>query len=108
MKNVSTIKKFQFFEMEKDNENSSIDNSYIPYSENVSPYQMYANMGIVFLSAKIKKKVEHSYTNENLILKIIKNQIVDKYFIYNKIIHYFQLKSFNNKNYFVLCGGDFK
>jgi hypothetical protein len=108
MKNVSTIKKFQFFEIEKEGEGGIETNSYIPYSENISPYQMYANNGIVFVSAKIKKKVEHTYTNENLILKIIKNQIVDEYFIYNKMIHYFQLKSFNNKYYFVLCGGDFK
>jgi hypothetical protein len=104
MKNATTIKKFQFFDVDVDPKEAE----GVFLSSNISPYQMYANNGIVFLSAKVKKKVDHSYANENLILKIIKNRIVDEYFIYNKMIHYFQLKMFNSRNYFVTCGGDFK
>ena len=107
MKSISTIKKFQFFNIENDGQ--PIDYNELLYTfGNVSPCQMYAVNGIVFLSAKVKKKVEHSFTNENLILKIIKNKIVDEYYIYNKMIHYFQLKPYNSKYYFVTCGGDFK
>jgi mannose/fructose/N-acetylgalactosamine-specific phosphotransferase system component IIB len=69
---------------------------------------MYAINQIIFLSAKVKKKVENSLINENLILKVVKNKIADEYFIYNKMIHYFQLKQFNSKTYFVTCGGNFK
>jgi hypothetical protein len=107
MKNATTIKKFQFFDLEEpraDEINESRDNSFA----NVSPYQMYAVNQMIFLSAKVKRKVENSLLNENLILKIVKNKIEDEYFIYNKMIHYFQLKQFNSKSYFVTCGGDFK
>lgn len=102
MKNATTIKKFQFFDLEDRNEDIS-PNSF----KDVSPYQMYSVNQIIFLSAKIKKKVDNSLVNENLILKISKNRIIDEYVIYNKMIHYFQLKSFNQKHYFVTCGGDF-
>lgn len=107
MKNAQTIKKFQFFDIESDNKSQDENESKFSIG-NISPYQMYAVNGVVFLSAKVKKKVDHSFQNENLILKIVKNKIVDEYNIYNKMIHYFQLKSVNSKYYFVTCGGDFE
>ena len=107
MKNATTIKKFQFFDIESDNKPQDSNESMYAFG-NISPYSMYAVNGVIFLSAKVKKKVEHSFQNENLILKIIKNKIVDEYYIYNKMIHYFQLKSLNSKYYFITCGGDFK
>lgn len=107
MKNATTIKKFQFFDIESDNKSNDANESKFNFG-NISPYSMFAVNGVIFLSAKVKKKIDHSFQNENLILKIVKNKIVDEYFIYNKMIHYFQLKSFNSKYYFVTCGGDFK
>ncbi len=105
MKNATTIKKFQFFDIETENKNGETE---INNLANVSPYSMYAVNQVVFLNAKVKKKVDHSYTNESLILKIIKNKIVDEYSIFNKMIYFFQLKYFNSKYYFITCGGDFK
>jgi hypothetical protein len=107
MKNAAIIKKFQFFDIEEQSSGEYTDPRENPFG-NVSPYQMYAINQIIFLSAKVKKKVENSLINENLILKVVKNKIADEYFIYNKMIHYFQLKQFNSKTYFVTCGGDFK
>ena len=81
IKNATTIKKFQFFDIEGDRGN------YNPMANklsNVSPYNMYAINQIVYLNAKLKKKVEHSYSNESLILKIHKNKIIDEYSIYFK------------------------
>ncbi len=107
MKNASTIKKFQFFDIESDNKPQDANESMFTFG-NISPYSMYAINGILFLSAKVKKKVEHSFQNENLILKISKNKILDEYMIYNKMIHYFKVQTFSSKTYFVTCGGDFK
>jgi hypothetical protein len=107
MKNATTIKKFQFFDIEEQKSEGTNDPRDNPFS-NVSPYQMYAVNQMIFLSAKVKKKQDNAMTTENLILKILKNKVVDEYNIYNKMIHYFQLKQFNSKTYFVTCGGDFK
>jgi len=105
MKNATTIKKFQFFDIESE---SKFGDTEINNLANVSPYSMYAVNQVVFLNAKLKKKVDHSYRNESLILKIIKNKIVDEYSIFDKMIYFFQLKYFNSKYYFITCGGDFK
>lgn len=107
MKNATTIKKFQFFDIESENKPQDYNETMYVFG-NISPYQMYAVNGVVFLSAKVKKKVDHLNQNEHLILKIIKNKIADEYFIYNKMVHYFQVKNFNSKYYFITCGGDFK
>jgi hypothetical protein len=69
---------------------------------------MYAIQKLIFLSAKVKKRVENAFQSENLILKVYKNKILDSYKTFNKIIQYFQIKSFNNHYYFVICGTDFK
>lgn len=105
MKNATTIKKFQFFDIEQEMKLGEIEQNNL---QNVSPYSMFAVNQVVFLNAKLKKKVEHSFSNESLILKIIKNKIVDEYSIFNKMIYFFQLKYFNSKYYFITCGGDFK
>lgn len=105
MKNATTIKKFQFFDIESDFKPGESDANNL---SNVSPYSMYAVNQVVFVNAKLKKKVEHAFLNESLILKIVKNKIVDEYSIFNKMIYFFQLKSFNSKHYFITCGGDFK
>jgi hypothetical protein len=105
MKNATTIKKFQFFDIEQDPKQDPHEIAYT--FANVSPSQMYAVNQVVFLSAKVKKIVDNSFSNENLILKIIKNKIVDEYFIYNKQLHYFNLKTMNNRHYIVTCGGEF-
>jgi hypothetical protein len=105
MKNATTIKKFQFFDIEE--QRSELDPRDNPFA-NVSPMQMFAVNQLIFLSAKVKKKVENSLNTESVILKIAKNKIIDEYLIFNKMLHYFQLKQFNSKTYFVTCGGDFK
>jgi len=105
MKNATTIKKFQFFDIESDNK---LGETEVNNLSNVSPYSMFAVNQVVFLNAKLKKKVDHSYLNQSLILKVIKNKIVDEYSIFNKMIYFFQLKYFGSKYYFITCGGDFK
>lgn len=105
MKNATTIKKFQFFDIEGDRGNYDPEANNL---SNVSPYNMFAINQIIYLNSKLKKKIEHSYSNESLILKIHKNKIIDEYSIFNKMIYFFQVKFFQNKYYFITCGGDFK
>jgi len=102
---TTTIKKFQFFDVEQDKLNE-LNNSEITNFENVSPNQMYAYNQIVFLSGKVKTIVDHSLRNENLILKVRNNQILDQYQIFNKMLQYFVFQSYNNKHYFITVGGD--
>lgn len=105
MKSATTIKKFQFFDIESE-QNSGESQNNPNYLRDISPNQMYAINQIIFLSAKVKRKVDNLLTNENLILKIVKNKVVDQYKVFNKTTEGFHLKYFNSKYYFVMCGGE--
>ena len=104
---TTTIKKFQFFdvEQEKGNDMNDIQSNTTSF-DNVSPNQMYAYNQIIFLSGKVKTIVDHSLRNENLILKVRNNQIIDQYQIFNKMLQYFVFQTYNNKHYFITVGGD--
>lgn len=106
MKN--TTKKFQFFDIERyDGENERMTQQTNSLS-GVDPNQMYAFQKLLFVSAKVKRRVEGAFQSENLILKVYRDSILDSFKVFNKIIHYFQMKTFNNNHYFIVCGTDFK
>ena len=129
IKNVST-RKYQFFDIieglnyiknEKENptdqitksndinltnvEENNPEESNISVSE-ISPSQMYAIDGIVFISGKAIHKLDDKLVRESLIMKIVNNKVIDQYRIYNRLYYDFQLKVFNDKIYFVSIGGD--
>ena len=73
----------------------------------VIPHQMYASEGVVFISGKVKKKMKEYYIQENLIVKVVNNTVIDEYKPFNKLLYSFDLKTFNEKPYFITIGGDF-
>lgn len=123
----SNIKKFQFFEIikEEDNAPSQENNNKEANKESVETKQkepnidinnimisgirqMYAIDGLVFVNGKAIHEKEGKKIRENLIMKILNNKIIDVYCIYNGVYFDFCLKSFNGKPYFIVVGSDFK
>jgi len=98
-------KKFPFFD-EENYEDITQENLL----NNLQSYQMYAIDQIVFISGKYKKKStthNNAYQTEPCILKIFKNKIIDEYKPFNKLIHFFNFITYENKHYFICCGMDF-
>lgn len=98
-------KKFPFFD--ESPEYSQPSSSMTTKLMNISPQQMHSYQGSIFISCKYKRKVNNSYVTDPLIIKIYKNEIVDEYKPYNKLIYHFQLHEFDGSYYFFCCGMDF-
>lgn len=94
-------KKFPFFDEEND------DSPANPLLNNITPMQMHAFNQTLFISCKNRKKINHSYLTEPMIIKMSKNTIIDEYKPFNKMIHNFQFISIEGSHYFVICGMDF-
>ena len=112
-KNLS-YRKFQFFDIiegeEKikkntENEEKNQIDSNISIS-NISPYQMFAIDGIIFLSGSAIYKRNEKIVREHLIMKIINNIVIDEYRTFNYRPYEFLLKIFNENPYFIIIGGD--
>ena len=142
-KNINQIRKFQFFDIiegeekllknkisndenkiEEKKENQLKIESKISIS-NISPNQMFAIDGVIFLSGKaiyklkiddekndekneIKndEKIKEKIVREHLIMKIYNNNIIDEYRIFKPYTYEFLLKTFKENSYFVIIGGD--
>ena len=142
-KNINQIRKFQFFDIiegeekllknkisndenkiEEKKENQLKIDSKISIS-NISPNQMFAIDGVIFLSGKaiyklkiddekndekneIKndEKIKEKIVREHLIMKIYNNNIIDEYRIFKPYTYEFLLKTFKENTYFVIIGGD--
>ena len=81
------------------------EESNINISE-ISPKQMYAIDGIVFICGQVKYKMNEKLILEYLIIKIIDNKVIDQFRLHKKLYYDFQIKVFNNKTYFISIGGD--
>lgn len=97
-------KKFPFFD--EDSSDNSIAQTNTKFND-ISPIQMYCHGNTIFMSCKLKKKVNHSLLNEHVILKIKNNEILDEYKPFNKLIHSFKFMSIEGSHYFICCGMDF-
>ena len=115
--NLKTLK-FNFFQIIKDSEflnknneisteknKEKIDTLNINLSD-ISPNQMYAIEGVIFICGEAIRKNEEKLIREKLVIKVVNNKIMDKYEIYNRLFYDFQIKEFNNKIYFICIGGD--
>lgn len=103
-------KKFPFFDEDnyEDTGSSSSLNQTDSDINNIQPNQMFSIDNLVFILGKFKKKQTNGgWITENLILKIFKNKVIDKYKPFNKLIHFFQYLNVDNKHFFVCCGMDF-
>ena len=127
MQNIISTRKFPFFDIiegenfiNNDNQineipisqenklndkNEKKEESNINISE-ISPNQMCAINGIIFICGKVKYKMNEKSIFEYLIVKIINNKVIDQYRLHNKLYFDFQIKVFNNSPYFVSVGGD--
>ena len=121
-KGLSLMRKFQFFDIVEGKEyikktgssitasnegDSTIKSSSTIKMSDITPHQMFASEGVVFISGMVKKKMNEMFVRENLILKIVNNVVIDEYKIFNKLYYSFQLKTLNETPYFVTIGGDF-
>ena len=121
--NKNSYRKFQFFDIiegeekikknteneiktfEEKKDNQTILDSNISIS-NISPYQMFAIDGIIFLSGYAIYKRDEKIIREYLIMKIINNIVIDEYRTFNYRPYEFLLKIFNDNPYFIVIGGD--
>ena len=115
---TSNIRKFQFFETIKDtnlyssekdnseNKNTGQNNISINNISISNPGQMNAINGILFINGKVTYKKNEKMTRENLIMKILNNEIIEVYRMFN-IFHYdFSIKTFDEKPYFIVVGSN--
>lgn len=119
-----SMSKFQFFDIVEGKEppvkpeTKQLPNDNDPKSKlppigvielsNVTPSQMYASEGVVFVFGKVIRRTSEYLVKENLVLKIFNNKIIDEYMLFNKMFYNFILKLFNDKPYFIAIGGDFE
>ena len=123
----SHIRKFQFFEEEKELETSSDPQSLknsaninekeeqIQESDNISinnitisdPKQMKVFEDYIFINGGATHKKIGQKVRENLIMKIKNNKIIDEYFIFNLLYYDFFIKVFDLKPYFIVLGNSF-
>ena len=116
---ASNIRKFQFFETikdtnpnpsEKDNsekKNSGKPNISINNISITNPGQMNAINGLLFISGKITYNKNEKMTRENLIMKILDNEIIEVYRMFNIVYYDFSIKTFDEKPYFIVVGSNF-
>ena len=121
---TSNIRKFQFFERVKENNLDSLKNEIIENGppknnksedlseinlDNISisdPRQIYTVDGLIFINGKIIHKTQGGMIRENLIMKILDNQIIDEFKFFNMLYYYFSIKIFEDKPYFIVVGSD--
>ena len=89
----------------KEKNENIVEESNINISE-ISPNQMCAIDGIVFICGKVNYKMNKKLIRESLIIKIINNKVIDQYRLHNKLYYDFQIKVFNKLTYFISIGGD--
>ena len=89
----------------KEKNENIVEESNINISE-ISPNQMCAINGIIFICGKVKYKMNEKSIFEYLIVKIINNKVIDQYRLHNKLYYDFQIKVFNKLTYFISIGGD--
>ena len=124
-KGLQLMRKFQFFDIVEGKEfikkpvnsiTASNDEEGLKAKPNttstiklsdVIPHQMYASEGVVFISGSVNKKMKEYNIKENLIVKVVNNTVIDEYKPFNKLLYSFDLKTFNEKPYFITIGGDF-
>ena len=121
---ASNVRKFQFFDIQKEStiipevpeEINYPPNTPIHLQEsNISinnvtisgAHQMHAINDLVFINGKAIHKKEGKMIRESLIMKIYNNKIIDEYRLYNGVYYDFSIKIFQSKPYFVIIGGNF-
>ena len=104
MNNSTSMKKYQFFEEFKDENNDTINEKTNKNSnlliKDISPSginQMQSIDDIIFICGKAIHKVKGKMIKESLIVKIINNIIYDEYRIFNGLYYDFKLHFFYNK-----------
>ena len=120
----SILKKYQFFEDEEayidipnknknqqpqsNSENKSNDKTKLKLSD-ISPSgisQMQSVEGVIFICGKALHKIKSKMIKENLIVKVINNEIIDEYRLFSGLYYDFKIKNYNQKPTFILIGGD--
>ena len=121
---ASNVRKFQFFDIQKESTIVPEIPEEINYPENTpihlqesnisinnvtisGAHQMHAINGLVFINGKAIHKKEGKMIRESLIMKIYNNKIIDEYRVYNGVYYDFSIKEFQSKPYFVIIGGNF-
>ena len=121
---ASNVRKFQFFDIQKESTIIPEIPEEINYSPNTpihlqqsnisinnitisGAHQMHAIEGLVFINGKAIHKKEGKMIRESLLMKIYNNKIIDEYRLYNGVYYDFSIKIFQNKTYFVIIGGNF-
>ena len=121
---TSNIRKFQFFDLVKENNLDSLKNDNIENInedkleesseinlDNISisaPKQMFTMDGLIFINGKATHKTKEGMIRENLIIKILDNKIIDEFRFFNILYYHFSVKKFEEKPYFILLGSDLK
>ena len=121
---ASNVRKFQFFDIQKESTIIPEIPEEINYPENTpihlqqsnisinnitisGAHQMHAIEGLVFINGKAIHKKEGKMIRESLVMKIYNNKIIDEYRLYNGVYYDFSIKIFQAKPYFVIIGGNF-
>ena len=124
IKNRATnVRKFPFFEIIKESsqmppEEIEEDDPTKPIHTqksnisvcNITPSgarQMHAIDGLVFINGKAIHKKDGKMIRESLIMKILDNEVIDEYRIFNGVYYDFSIHVFEEKPYFVVVGGNF-
>ena len=121
---ASNVRKFQFFDIQKESTIIPEIPEEIKYPENTpihlqesnisinnvtisGAHQMHAINDLVFINGKAIHKKEGKMIRESLIMKIYNNKIIDEYRLYNGVYYDFSIKIFQKRPYFVIIGGNF-
>ena len=123
IKSGTNVRKFQFFEKinkpasEKKNDKENIKDNNEHNKEkssitldNISingTKQMYAIDGYIFINGKATYKKEGGMVRENLIMKILDNEVIDEFRIFNVVYYDFCVKKYEEKPYFIIIGNNF-
>ena len=123
IKSGTNIRKFQFFETInkppaekkndkikiKDNDENKEEKSSITL-DNISiigPKQMTTIDGYIFINGKTTHKKEGGMVRENLIMKILDNEVIDEYRFFNVVYYDFCIKKYEENPYFIVVGSNF-
>ena len=123
---TSNVRKFQFFETikeselnkseknEKENqikENKESENQKSIFTfDNISisgPRQMKTIDGYIFINGILSYRKEGGMNREKLIIKILGDEIIDIFPIFNCFYYDFSIKKFEEKPYFIIVGSSF-
>ena len=121
IKSGTNVRKFQFFEKvnkpvsenEKENikDNNELNKEKLNITlDNISingPKQMHTIDGYIFINGKAAYKKEGVMVRENLIMKILDNEVIDEFRIFNVVYYDFCIKKYEEKPYFIIVGSSF-